>query len=270
MNHIFDVDRRLIDEMASIASRAAAAILAIGSHLQQREKDDRSPVTAADVAAEQAVLDGLQRLLPGVPVVSEESFQRAPQIALTSRFVLVDPLDGTRELIAGESEYAVNIALVDRGNPVAGVIAAPALGTIWTGIAGLGAERLTLEPGAAATSARQRTAIRTRTRPSNGGIALVSRFHRDAETDACLDRFAPAERRVVGASLKFCRIAEGAADLYVRAHSISEWDVAAGHAVVVAAGGMMTGLAGEPLPYGRAGFRVPPFMASGDRASQPA
>ncbi len=264
MTQHFDVNPRLIGELASIASRAGAAILAVGTHLKQREKADQSPVTAADDAAEAVILEGLHRLLPGVPVVSEESFPRLAPAALGSLFLLVDPLDGTRELIAGEAEYAVNLAIVDQGLPIAGVIAAPALGAVWTGALGVGAERLRLEPGAPAASARERTAIRTRARPGRGAVALVSRFHREAATDAYLDRYAGIERVVVGAAIKFCRLAEGTADLYVRTNSISEWDVAAGHALVVAAGGAMTGLDGAPLAYGRAGFRVLPFIASGD------
>ena len=262
------IDRRLIDELASIASQAGAAILAVGADLKQRDKADRSPVTAADEASEAVILDGLRRLLPGVPVVSEEASGRYMPSAPGGRFLLVDPLDGTRELIAGETEYAVNIALVDGGRPVAGVIAAPALGALWIGVVGQGAERLRLAPGAEPAAARERTAIRTRARPLRGAVALVSRFHREPKADAYLDRIADVERKVCGASIKFCRLAEGAADLYVRMASISEWDAAAGHALVAAAGGAMTTLDGQPLPYGRAGFRLPPFIASGDGSAK--
>ena len=268
MTQNFNVDRRLIDEMVSIASRACAAILAVGADLAQREKPDRSPVTAADEASEAVVLEGLRRLLPGVPVISEEAVSRAMPAAPGARFFLVDPLDGTRELVAGETEYAVNIALIDGGRPVAGVIAAPATGTIWAGVVGQGAERLILAPGAEAAAARERTAIRTRARPQRGAVALMSRFHRDPKTDAFLDRIADLERVVCGASIKFCRIAEGSADIYVRTHSISEWDAAAGHALVEAAGGTMTMHDGEAVPYGRDGFRLPPFIVLGD-GSQP-
>jgi 3'(2'), 5'-bisphosphate nucleotidase len=259
------IDGRLLDGLTSIASRAAAAILAVApANLAPRDKLDESPVTAADEASEAVVLEGLSRLLPGVPVVSEEQAGRSAPAALGACFLLVDPLDGTRELLAGEVEYTVNIAVIERGRPVAGVIAAPALATIWTGIAGQGAERLVLSPGAEPPAARERTAIRTRARPRQGAVALISRFHRDADTDAYLDRFPKVERMVCGSSIKFCRIAEGAADLYVRLTSISEWDVAAGHALVVAAGGTMTEIGGAALPYGRHGFRLPAFIASGD------
>jgi 3'(2'), 5'-bisphosphate nucleotidase len=261
----FIVDRGLIDELASVASRAAAAILSFGpADLARRDKADRSPVTAADEASDHVILDGLRRLLPGVPVISEETAAQAGAAARGSRFLLVDPLDGTRELLAGEAEYTVNIALIDGGRPVAGVIAAPALGTIWTGLVGQGAERLRLAPGAEPAAARERTAIRTRARPRHGAIALLSRFHRDAETDAYLERLAPMERVVCGSAVKFCRIAEGAADLYVRLSSLSEWDAAAGHALVTAAGGTVTTVDGSPLTYGRAGFRLPAFIVAGD------
>jgi 3'(2'),5'-bisphosphate nucleotidase len=259
------IDRRLLDALASIASRAGAAILAVRpADLARRDKPDLSPVTAADETSETIVLEGLRHVLPGVPVVSEEASRSGVPAALGSRFLLVDPLDGTRELLAGEHDYTVNIALVDDGRPVLGVIAAPALQTVWIGMAGQGAERLRLAPGAETAAASERIAIRTRARPQRGAIALLSRFHRDPETDAYLDRFAGIERQVCGASLKFCRIAEGSADLYVRLASISEWDAAAGHALIVAAGGTMTTLDGGPLPYGRPGLRLPYFIASGD------
>jgi 3'(2'),5'-bisphosphate nucleotidase len=186
--------------------------------------------------------------------------------SLGPRFLLVDPLDGTRELLAGEADYTVNIALIDDGRPVLGVIAAPARQIVWAGMVGQGAERLRLAPGAEAAAASERTAIRTRARPKRGAIALLSRFHRDPETDAYLDRFPNIERQVCGASIKFCRIAEGSADLYVRLASISEWDVAAGHALIAAAGGVITTMDGGPLPYGRPGLRLPYFIASGDAA----
>src|SRR5688572_27471004 len=168
------IDRRLLDELISVASRAAAAILGVAD-LARRDKPDLSPVTAADEAAETVILPELSRLLPGIPIVSEEASGTMPPAAPGSRFLLVDPLDGTRELIAGEAEYTVNIALIDGGRPVAGVIAAPALGMIWTGLVGQGAERLRLAPGAAPAAARERTAIRTRARPSQGAVALISR-----------------------------------------------------------------------------------------------
>ena len=233
-----------------------------GSALRKRDKADRSPVTAADEASEKIILDGLSRLLPDAPVVSEESPLPAPA-TLGERFFLVDPLDGTREFIAGESEYTVNIALIVGRHPAAGIIAAPALGVVWRGIVGAGAERMKLQPGTAVASATERTPIRTRSKPRAGLVAMTSRSHPDPTTGAYLDRIAGVQRLISGSSLKFCRIAEGAADIYPRLVSLSEWDIAAGHALVVAAGGTVTTPHGQPLTYGRADFRAPPFVAWG-------
>ena len=258
------LDQRLLDELTLIASQAAAAILSVpGSALGLRDKANRSPVTAADEASEKIILDGLSRLFPEVPVVSEEAAARPAPATLGEQFFLIDPLDGTREFIAGENEYTVNIALIVRGNPIAGIIAAPALATVWRGIAGQGAERMKLQPGAAVDRATERTAIRTRPKPQTGLVAMTSRSHPDPATAAYLDKIAGVQRNVSGSSLKFCRIAEGAADIYPRLVSLSEWDIAAGHALVVAAGGMVTTPDGQPLTYGRADFRAPPFVAWG-------
>ena len=258
---------RLLDELTGIASQAAAAILRVPTpEATQRAKPDRSPVTAADEASEAVILEALTRLLPGVPVISEEAASHARPDTPGGAFLLVDPLDGTRELLAGESEYAVNIALVEQGAPVIGVIAAPALATVWRGGVGAGAERLQLGAGAAPSDARERIAIRTRKRPAQGAVALLSRFHRTPSTDAWLDRWPHIERRVVGSSLKFCRLAEGAADLYPRLSPMSEWDIAAGHALIVAAGGVMTAPDGGALRYGRASVPVEGFIAQGDPA----
>lgn len=261
-------DARLLDELTAIASRAGAAILAIApSALARRDKPDRSPVTAADEAAQAVILDGLGQLLPGVPVVSEEAAEQAAPTALTANFILVDPLDGTRELLAGRDEFTVNIAIISNGRPVVGVIAAPARGLLWRGIVGAGAERLALVPGAGPQAARARNAIHTRARPANSLIALVSRSHLDPSTEAYLARLKLAERIGCGSALKFCLLAEGVADLYPRLAPTSEWDVAAGHAVLAAAGGEVTTPDGGPLSYGQPGFRIPAFIAWGTHAA---
>jgi 3'(2'), 5'-bisphosphate nucleotidase len=257
---------RLLDALTTLASHAGAAILALHGELRQREKPDRSPVTAADEASEALILQGLAKLLPGVPLISEEAGSRAP-VRTDGDMLLVDPLDGTRELLAGEREYTVNIALVSGGTPVLGVVAAPALGLVWRGIAGHGAERWRLPPGTDASSASERIPIHTRARPPTGTLALISRFHNAPATDAWLDRIPGLARMICGSSLKFCRLAEGAADLYPRLSPMSEWDIAAGHAVLVAAGGAMTRPDGAPLVYGQGDFRVSGFVAFGDRAA---
>ena len=253
------IDASLVEELTSLVARAAAAILAITpATLDTRLKADKSPVTAADEAADAVIAGGLARLLPGVAVVSEESRERPS--ALGGTFVLVDPLDGTKEFVAGVGEYTVNLAIVVRGEPVAGFVAAPALGLIWRGVVGRGAERLALDRSGAPV------AIRCRPVPASGLVAAASRSHFTAATAAYLDRVGVTSRVSCGSSLKFCRVAEGAIDVYPRLSEISEWDIAAGHALVTAAGGVVTTPAGAPLRYGNAaqGFVVPGFLVWGD------
>jgi 3'(2'), 5'-bisphosphate nucleotidase len=260
-------DGRLLDELTTIVSAAAAAILAArAGSLDARTKADRSPVTVCDEAAEAAILSGLARVLPGVAVVSEEAATGAPPMSLPDSFVLVDPLDGTRELIAGRDEFTVNVAIVRGGRPRLGIVAAPAQGVVWRGREGQGAERLQLPPGAPASAARERSAIRTRAAPRAGLVAVVSRSHLDAETEAFLARLPIAGRLTSGSAVKFCQVAEGAADVYPRLSTTCEWDVAAGHAVLTAAGGVLTAPGGAALSYGQIGrnFRVPAFVAWGD------
>jgi 3'(2'), 5'-bisphosphate nucleotidase len=261
------MDGRLLDELTTIVSAAAAAILAArAGSLDARTKADRSPVTAADHAAEAVILAGLARVLPGVSVVSEEAAGRVFPVSLPSCFVLVDPLDGTRELLAGRDEFTVNVAIVTDDRPVLGVVASPAQGLLWRGIEGQGAERLRLPAGAPARSAYERTAVRTRPCPPSGLIVAVSRSHLDAGTEALLERLPVAERRACGSAVKFCQVADGSADLYPRFSPTCEWDVAAGHAVLAAAGGIVTKPDGTKLSYGRISenFRVPAFVAWGD------
>ena len=257
---------RLLDDLTTIVSAAAAAILAARAcPLDPRTKSDHSPVTAADEAAEAVILDGLARVLPGIPVVSEEAAGRMPPAYLGDQFILVDPLDGTRELLAGRDEFTVNVAIVSGGRPVLGIVAAPALGLVWRGQIGR-AERLRLAPGTHADTAHEQIEIRTRPWPATGLIAAASRSHLDGETQAFLARLPVAETLNCGSAVKFCQVAEGAADIYPRFGTTCEWDVAAGHAVLAAAGGSVTTPEGTPLPYGRIAerFRVPGFIAWGD------
>jgi 3'(2'), 5'-bisphosphate nucleotidase len=259
----------LLDGLTLIASRAAAAILAVPRlDLNRRDKADTSPVTAADDASETVILAGLARLLPGIPVVSEESTGNRPVAGLAQRFVIVDPLDGTREFLADIDEFTVNIAVVEDGTPITGVVAAPARGLIWRGHVGHGAERLALAPGAAPDAARDRVAVRTRARPASGARVLISRSHLDSATDAYVDRLPEPKKIACGSALKFCLVAEGSADLYPRLGPTSEWDVAAGHAVLVAAGGELTKPDGGPLRYGQGDFLIPGFIATGDAAAR--
>lgn len=261
--------KNLLDELTLIASRAAAAILAVPSpDLNQREKPDKSPVTAADEASEAVILEGLAKFWPGIPIISEEAIGRHAPDGVGQRFFVVDPLDGTREFLAGRDEFTVNIALVDNGAPVVGVVAAPARGLIWRGHVGRGAERLTLTPGAGPDAARDCTTIHTRARPAHGPRVLVSRSHLDAATAAYVDRLPLPEQIACGSAIKFCLLAEGAADLYPRLAPTSEWDVAAGHALLVAAGGDVINPDGTAIRYGRSDFRIPAFIAFGDALSE--
>src|SRR5262252_5486663 len=267
LNDITAVDGRLLDELTTIVSAAAAAILAArAGSLEVRAKADLSPVTAADHAAEALILDGLASLLPGMCVVSEEAAGCAPPERIPGSFVLVDPLDGTRELLAGRDEFTINLALVSDGCPRLGIVAAPAWGVVWRGIEGRGAERLRLAPGAPAGAAHELSAVRTRSSPPSGLVAVVSRSHLEPRSQALLTRLPIAERRACGSAVKFGQIAEGSADVYPRLSATCEWDAAAGHAVVAAAGGAVVTPEGAPLTYGRAfeSFRLPAFVAWGD------
>jgi 3'(2'), 5'-bisphosphate nucleotidase len=253
----------LLDDLTAIVARACAVIrdispAAAGAQL----KPDQSPVTAADVASEAAILEGLAKLMPEVPVLSEEMASAEAPPPLHGSFFVVDPLDGTREFIAGRDEFTVNLAIVARGTPVLGIIAAPNRGQIWRGIVGRQAERLRL----LADGADQSRPIRTRRWPEQSGVAVVSRSHLDPATEAFLERLRPVTRASSGSAIKFCQIAEGTADVYPRLATTCEWDVAAGHALVAAAGGIVTTPDGGSLTFGHAdrNFRVPAFIAWGD------
>jgi 3'(2'), 5'-bisphosphate nucleotidase len=260
---------RLLDDLTVIVARASAAIMAIPtSHISRQIKADGSAVTAADEASEAVILEALARLMPGVAVVSEEATGHASAPALGATWFLVDPLDGTREFLAGRGEYTVNLALISKGLPIAGLVAAPALGMLWRGVVGRRAEKLLLPHGGGAVESEKPTLIRARAWPGRGAIATVSRSHLDPATEAYLARLPGIKHEGCGSSVKFCQIAQGAADIYPRLAPTSEWDIAAGHAVLAAAGGTVTSPDGTALAYGRSavGFRVPAFIAWGDPA----
>ena len=249
--------------MTELAARAALAIRAIKGEGGVRYKDDGSPVTAADMAAETIIRAGLAAAAPELPIVSEEAPEPRSITAATDYF-LVDPLDGTREYVAGSDEFVVAVALMANGMPLLGVIAAPALGLIWRGGPGIGAERLAVA-GDGTTAVPHR--IETRPRPPRESITMVSRSHLDRRTEAYLRSLDAPRTIACGSALKFCRIAEGTADLYPRLAPTHDWDVAAGHAIVVAAGGQMLAPDGRPLRYNSPDLLIPGFVASGDPAS---
>lgn len=258
--------RELLNALSAIAEKAGEEILRFykGS-IAVTQKADASPVTAADEAAEATILEVLVPLLPGVPVVSEEAAAAGHVPAIGGaddprrRFWLVDPLDGTKEFISGNGEFTVNIALIEGTRPILGVVHLPALGTTYAGAAGSGA-----------TLAHKGDAprpIAARLQPKGGAIVLASRSHGDV---AALEAFLATERVAMlenaGSSLKFCRIAEGLADIYPRLGRTMEWDTAAGQAVLAAAGGSVRTLDGHELGYGKPGFENPHFVARGREA----
>lgn len=253
----------LLEALTALTVSASLAILDIGGQGGVRTKPDGSPVTPADDAAEAAIRDGLIRVAPALPIVSEEHADAARPDFADATVVLVDPLDGTRDFIAGRDEYTVNIAVLTNRVPLLGVIAAPALRTIWRGIAGRGAERMQFS-GDGKTATPQ--AIRTR-QPAPGALtAMASRSHLDGRTRAYVDALPRTRLVQSGSSVKFCRVAEGAADLYPRLAPTHDWDIAAGHAILKAAGGSMTAPDGTALAYGTQDLLVPAFLAWGDPA----
>ncbi len=249
----------LMRDLTAISMAAAAAIRRARGENRVRIKADGSPVTAADEAAEAIIREGLAQLQPVLPVISEEQAEGEPPAVQGSRYFLVDPLDGTREFIAGRDEYTINIALMADGEPILGIVTAPALSTIWRGVVGLGAERLAIAGGRAAPPQR----ICVQRRPAAKLRVLVSRSHLDAQTKAYVERLDAAELIGCGSSIKFCRLAEGAADLYPRLAPTHDWDVAAGHAVLAAAGGSVATPDGADLTYGSRQRLIPAFIARG-------
>ncbi|MBN8263998.1 MAG: 3'(2'),5'-bisphosphate nucleotidase CysQ [Xanthomonadales bacterium] len=259
------MDEALREGVIALAHRAAARILAVydsaafEDEAAIRQKDDRSPLTAADLASHRCIVDGLAELTPGLPVLSEES--ATVEIAARrgwQRFWLVDPLDGTREFIKRNGEFTVNIALVEAGVAVFGVIQQPVTGALWYGVPGGGAFRRT-EGGD--------LALRTRVPAARPLRVAASRSHRDARTQALLDALPAHETLACGSSLKFCRIAAGEIDLYPRFGPTSEWDTAAGQAILEAAGGAVLDPRGRPFRYNqREGLLNGDFVALGDPA----
>jgi 3'(2'), 5'-bisphosphate nucleotidase len=254
-------DDGLVEVMIRAALRGGAEVLRFycdGTGV--RTKADASPVTEADLASEAVVLAELHAARPEVPVVSEEQDADRYEALSATEFFLVDPLDGTREFLQRRADFTVNIALVRRGAPAVGVVYAPARDELFVGdVAARLAERSrswNREGGPG------REAIRVRPSPPEGLTVVASRSHRSPETDEYLSRYAVSNLVSVGSSLKFCLLAAGEADLYPRLGTTMEWDTAAGHAVLLAAGGSVVVAGGAPLSYGKPGFRNPHFVAA--------
>ncbi len=254
-------DRRaLTDAVSALAIEAGAAIMKIyeaGATITT--KADKTPVTNADRAAEDIILAGLRRLTPDIPVVSEEATAAhgLPQ-NVGPRFWLVDPLDGTREFIARNGEFTVNIGLIEDRRPTLGVLLAPAKGN-GALYAGHGPGTATLAEGRGAPRS-----IAARPVPREGLTVLISRSHAEkASVDAFLARYPVHARMAMGSALKFGALAEGVGDLYVRLGRTMEWDTAAGHAVLVSAGGRVETVEGTEFLYAKPGFENPHFVARG-------
>jgi 3'(2'), 5'-bisphosphate nucleotidase len=263
-----DAAASLIGPLTDLVIRAGAAILAVNrSAMKVDGKSDGSPVTEADLAADRIIGDGLARLAPRIPSLSEERIELA-RLPCKGSFFLIDPLDGTKEFVAGRNEFTVNLALVSDGTPLLGIVGAPALGIVWRGIVGRGAERLTLSDAAPRVEP-----IHTRPCPPRGApwTVAVSRSHGDERTEAFIAARSGAVRAMLGSAVKFGRVAEGGVDIYPRLAPTCEWDVAAGHAVVTAAGGKITDSRGAPLHFGSGAkdFIVPEFIAWGDPSAAP-
>lgn len=254
------IDNDTRDAVIAIARAAAADILSVyESEFAVQCKDDRSPLTAADLAAHKRIVAGLQALWPDIPVLSEES--KAIDIAERrqwSRFWLVDPLDGTREFIKRNGEFTVNIALVEEGVATWGVIQQPTTGKLWHGGAGIGAFRREGDTD---------IAIHARIPVVEPLRIAASRSHRDERTQAVIDALPGSEVIGRGSSLKFCGIAEGSIDLYPRFGPTSEWDTAAGQAILEGAGGVVLDPRGRPFRYNQRDTLLNgDFMAMGDSA----
>jgi 3'(2'), 5'-bisphosphate nucleotidase len=222
------------------------------------KKGDQSPLTAADLKAHEVLVHGLRRLKPELPVLSEEgALTPWSERGAWERYWLVDPLDGTREFVKRNGEFTVNVALIDRGEPILGVIHAPALGESYFGIATVGAF--------ASRSHNPWHRLTARRPAADPPRVLASRSHSDARLERVLSRLAPHERLGLGSSLKFARIATGQADLYIRLGPTCEWDTAAGHCLLAASGGQVTTLAREPLVYNqKSSLKNPFFIAFAD------
>ncbi len=247
----------IVRELRGIALAAGDAIMDVyESDFDVRSKDDRSPVTAADERAEDVIVSRLAGLAPDIPIVAEERVAAGdvPDVS-GGRFWLVDPLDGTREFIDRNGEFTVNIALIEDGRPALGVVYAPARRRLYA--AGGPGAVLVEEGGGPAR------AVAARAPPEDGLAVVASRSHRDSRTEGFLDALPVKELTAAGSSLKFCLVAAGEADVYPRFGRTMEWDTAAGHAVLAAAGGSVRTVDGDDLLYGKEGFENPFFIARG-------
>ena len=246
----------LLDQVLEIADTASRKVMEIyQTDFQVETKDDNSPITEADIASHHVIVDGLKALTPDIPILSEES-ANAPwdERKTWTRFWLVDPIDGTKDFTNRTGEFTVNIALIENGEPVMGVVTAPALGEAYWGIKGQGAWKRE------ADGSTRKLEVEN---PPQAIRAVASTNHMNEDTRHFIEQLGEHQLVQAGSSLKFCRIAEGQADIYPRLGPTCEWDTGAAHAVLVAAGGKVTQLDGTPLAYGKEEVLNPYFVASG-------
>jgi 3'(2'), 5'-bisphosphate nucleotidase len=253
----------MLQSLIYTAQRAGGAIMAVfATDFAVRDKPDASPVTVADETAEKIIVADLAIIAAEIPVVAEEAVAAGKVPVIAERFFLVDPLDGTREFVSRRDEFTVNIALIEDGEPVLGVVFAPARRELFWGDVRAGkAGHIDADPDG--TMPSMGNAISARAPPPQGLVAVASRSHRSPETDAFLANYPITDFRSIGSSLKFCVVAAGQADIYPRIGTTMEWDTAAGQAVLTAAGGRVSTLEGEPFRYGKPGFKNGNFIARG-------
>lgn len=253
---MLQITTQIVDALALITRQAGEVIMThYHDTLQVELKTDSSPVTIADREANDLIVAALKELTPDIPIIAEESVTGDEEPQTLEEFWLVDPLDGTKEFIHRNGDFTVNIALIQKGVPVCGVVHPPVHGTVYVGIRDRGAFR--------EDSQGQRTEIQAREVNQSHPTVVVSRSHRSSETDRFLERFPSFEEVPKGSSLKLCALAEGEADVYPRLGRTMEWDIAAGHAVLIAAGGTIEVIEGGPLLYGKKGLENPHFVAWG-------
>lgn len=249
---------RLMKAATEIADRAGDVILDVyATDFEVRHKNDASPVTEADECAEALILPALRNLLPDIPAIGEEAVSKGFEEKVMGRtFWLVDPIDGTKEFLRRSGEFTVNIALIDEGVPVMGVVTAPAIDRAFRAC-GSGTAELREKDGVWKP-------ISVRDVPDEGAIVVSSRSHGDEKKiEALIQGLKIQGHKIAGSSLKFCLVAKGEADIYPRYGPTSEWDTAAGHAVLLGAGGNVRLFDGSELPYGKTGWRNPEFIARG-------
>ena len=253
---------RYCDKLRTTAIEAGEKIMDVrNGNIKVSYKDDSSPVTLADQAAEDIILRDLNELTPEIPIVAEESASNGDIPDVADIFWLVDPLDGTKEFISGGTDFTVNIALIEDGKPTFGIIYTPALGDIYIA---RNPSTATLQKVVNGVCVGAETSIHVRKADTDNLTALASKSHLDDDTKAFLEDLGIKDKTSAGSSLKFCVVAVGDADIYPRFGPTMEWDIAAGHAILSAAGGSLTNPDGSPFQYSKPNFRNGAFIAKGE------